>query len=109
MGYDYQAIISEMRDRLNVLMRDIAQTNTKLADCPTTNCLTTMMFLLFVAIQMIILLAYSLYRYIHLKYFLTSLQYYCMIINKEKNELKELILFILLYRDNKEAQAKKFY
>ncbi|KAF7394098.1 hypothetical protein HZH68_010917 [Vespula germanica] len=73
MGYDYQAIISEMRDRLNVLMRDIAQTNTKLADCPTTNCLTTMMFLLFVAIQMIILLAYS------------------------------------LYRDNKEAQAKKFY
>lgn len=84
MGYDYQAIISEMRDRLNVLMRDIAQTNTKLADCPTTNCLTTMMFLLFVAIQMIILFAYSLYRYIHIKYLLTSIQYYCMIINEKK-------------------------
>lgn len=75
MGYDYQSLISEMRDGLNVLKRDMAQTSAKLTapDCPSTNCLTTTMFLLFVAIQMIILLAYS------------------------------------VYRDNKEAQAKKFY
>ncbi|XP_014474951.1 PREDICTED: protein ERGIC-53 isoform X2 [Dinoponera quadriceps] len=61
MGYDYQSLISEMRDGLNTLKRDIRQTNTG-NDCPTTNCLTTTMFLLFVGIQMIILLAYSLYR-----------------------------------------------
>lgn len=61
MGYDYQSLISEMRDGLNTLKRDIRQANTG-GDCPTPNCLTTTMFLLFVAIQMIILLAYSLYR-----------------------------------------------
>ncbi|KAI4502645.1 hypothetical protein M0802_002557 [Mischocyttarus mexicanus] len=72
MGYDYQAVIVEMRDKFNVLSKDIAQTNSKLGNCPS-NCLTTMMFLVFVAIQMILLLSYS------------------------------------LYRDNKEAQAKKFY
>ncbi|XP_017884297.2 protein ERGIC-53-like, partial [Ceratina calcarata] len=76
MGYDYQSLISEMRDGLNTVKRDIGQMNSKgnvKSDCPTTNCLTTTMFLLFVAIQMIILLAYS------------------------------------MYRDNKEAQAKKLY
>ncbi|XP_071867875.1 lectin, mannose binding protein ergic53 [Bombus fervidus] len=77
MGYDYHSLISEMRDGLNTLKRDITQINTKVSnggtDCPTTNCLTTTMFLLFVAVQMIILLAYS------------------------------------MYRDNKEAQAKKLY
>ncbi|XP_012343117.1 LOW QUALITY PROTEIN: protein ERGIC-53 [Apis florea] len=66
MGYDYHSLISEMRDGLNTLKRDITQLNTKInsggTDCPTTNCLTTTMFLLFVAIQMIILLAYSTYR-----------------------------------------------
>ncbi|CAL7950199.1 unnamed protein product [Xylocopa violacea] len=75
MGYDYHSLISEMRDGLNTLKRDIGQMNTKAncGDCPTTNCLTTTMFLLFVALQMIILLVYS------------------------------------MYRDNKEAQAKKLY
>lgn len=76
MGYDYHSLVSEMRDGLNALKRDISQINTKInegSDCPTMNCLTTTMFLLFVAIQMIILLAYS------------------------------------MYRDNKEAQAKKLY
>ncbi|XP_066589182.1 protein ERGIC-53 [Prorops nasuta] len=77
MGYDYQSLISEMRDGLNSLKRDMNQVNTRLtngmADCPSTSCLSTTMFLMFVAIQMIILLGYS------------------------------------IYRDNKEAQAKKFY
>lgn len=64
MGYDYQSVISEMRDGLNTLKRDMRQSNTENgnAGCPTVNCLTTTIFLLFVGIQMIILLAYSLYR-----------------------------------------------
>ncbi|XP_076230103.1 lectin, mannose binding protein ergic53 isoform X1 [Nomia melanderi] len=74
MGYNYDSIISEIRDGLNTLKKEIGQVNSKgCSDCPTTNCLTTTMFLLFVAIQMVILLAYS------------------------------------MYRDNKEAQAKKLY
>ncbi|XP_076241591.1 lectin, mannose binding protein ergic53 [Calliopsis andreniformis] len=66
MGYDYHSLVSEMRDGLNTLKRDIGQISTKSntggIECPTTNCLTTTMFLLFIAIQMIILLAYSMYR-----------------------------------------------
>lgn len=66
MGYDYQSLVSEMRDGLNIVKRDVAQVNAKVnsggGDCPTTNCLTTTIFLLFVAIQMVILLAYSMYR-----------------------------------------------
>lgn len=66
MGYDSQSLISEMRDGLNALKRDIGQMGAKLnsgtVDCPTTNCLTTTMFLMFVGVQMIILLAYSMYR-----------------------------------------------
>ncbi|XP_078052978.1 lectin, mannose binding protein ergic53 [Augochlora pura] len=77
MGYDYHSLISEIQEGLKTLKREVGQVNTKLnsggGDCPTTNCLTTTMFLLFVALQMVILLAYS------------------------------------LYRDNKEAQAKKLY
>ncbi|XP_043281127.1 protein ERGIC-53 [Venturia canescens] len=77
IGYDYQSLISEMRDGLNTLKRDVTQTNAKLGsqtgDCPNGNCLTTTMFLVFLAIQMVILLGYN------------------------------------IYKDNKEAQAKKFY
>lgn len=66
-----------MRDGLNTLKRDVAQTNAKLGsqagDCPSGNCLTTTMFLVFLAIQMVVLLGYN------------------------------------IYKDNKEAQAKKFY
>ncbi|XP_012275732.1 protein ERGIC-53 [Orussus abietinus] len=77
MGYDYQSLISEMRDGLHVVKRDVAQTNSKLEsgalNCPTTSCLSTTMFLVFLAVQMVIFLGYN------------------------------------MYRDNKEAQAKKFY
>lgn len=79
MGYDYQSLVSEMRDGLNQVKRDVAQTYAKLTGsgapvaCPTTSCLTTTMFLTFLAIQMVILLGYS------------------------------------IYKDNREAQAKKFY
>ncbi|KAL0117531.1 hypothetical protein PUN28_010387 [Cardiocondyla obscurior] len=58
MGYDYQAFMTEVRDGLNSLKKDVKTTGS--ADCP--NCLTTSMFLLFMAVQMIILLVYSLYR-----------------------------------------------
>ncbi|EZA56617.1 Protein ERGIC-53 [Ooceraea biroi] len=58
MGYDYQSLVSEVRDGLNALKKDVKSVGS--ADCP--NCLTTTMFLLFIGIQMIILLVYSLYR-----------------------------------------------
>ncbi|XP_044004595.1 protein ERGIC-53 [Aphidius gifuensis] len=76
MGYDYQSLISEMRDGLNQIKRDVSHNNKaggNVADCPTGNCLTTTMFLIFLAMQMVILLGYN------------------------------------IYKDNKEAQAKKFY
>ncbi|XP_051170674.1 protein ERGIC-53 [Leptopilina boulardi] len=73
MGYDYHSLISEMRDGLNELKRDKQNIKIDTGSCPTQNCLTTTMFLLFISIQMALLLAYS------------------------------------LYKDNKEAQAKKFY
>ncbi|XP_012540603.1 protein ERGIC-53 [Monomorium pharaonis] len=58
MGYDYQSFMTEMRDGLNTLKKDFKTTGS--VDCP--NCLTTTMFLLFIGVQMIILLVYSLYR-----------------------------------------------
>lgn len=58
MGYDHQSLMSEIRDGLNTLKKDIKTTGS--ADCP--NCLSVGMFLLFIAIQMIILLVYSIYR-----------------------------------------------
>lgn len=79
MGYDYQSLISEMRDTLNQVKRDIAQSYTKLSgdgqtgNCPTINCLSTTVFLLLLVVQMIIMIGYN------------------------------------IYRDNKGAQAKKFY
>lgn len=65
IGYDYQSLISEIRESLNVLKRDVNQLNTKGSssmECPNPNCLTSTMFLLFMAVQMIILFGYSLYR-----------------------------------------------
>lgn len=76
MGYDYQSLISEMRDGLNQIKRDVShnsKTGGNVGDCPSGNCLTTTMFLVFLAVQMFILLGYN------------------------------------MYKDNKEAQAKKFY
>lgn len=58
MGYDHQSFMSEIRDGLNTLKKDIKTTVD--TDCP--NCLTIGMFLLFIAIQMMILLVYSIYR-----------------------------------------------
>jgi len=58
MGYDYQSFMTEIRDGLNTLKKDVKTSGS--TDCP--NCLTTSVFLLFIAIQMIILLIYSLYR-----------------------------------------------
>lgn len=58
MGYDHQSLMAEIRDGLNTLKKDSKITGS--ADCP--NCLSVSMFLLFIAIQMIILLVYSIYR-----------------------------------------------
>lgn len=62
MGYDYHSLISEMRDGLNELKRDKRDIKIDAGSCPTQNCLTTTMFLLFISIQMALLLAYSLYK-----------------------------------------------
>ncbi|XP_011258114.1 protein ERGIC-53 [Camponotus floridanus] len=58
MGYDHQSLMAEIRDGLNTLKKDSKITGS--ADCP--NCLSVSMFLLFIAIQMIILFVYSIYR-----------------------------------------------
>ncbi|XP_063984599.1 protein ERGIC-53 [Diachasmimorpha longicaudata] len=78
IGYDYQSLVSEMRDGLNQIKRDVSQTYAKVTGttpgaCPNVNCLSTTVFVAILVIQMMILLGYS------------------------------------MYRDNKEAQAKKLY
>lgn len=57
MGHEHQSLMLEIRDGVNILKKDRL---TGSADCP--NCLSVSMFLLFIAIQMIILLVYSIYR-----------------------------------------------
>ncbi|KAL6268432.1 hypothetical protein P5V15_001568 [Pogonomyrmex californicus] len=58
MGYDYQSFMTEMRDGLNTLKKDIKTTGN--TDCPTCLSLTT--FLIVFAAQMILFLGYSCYR-----------------------------------------------
>jgi len=81
MGYDMASLISEMRDGLNTVKRDVAAASQRLGSgggapggCPApTACLSTTIFLVFAALQIAVMLGYS------------------------------------LWRDNREAQAKKFY
>ena len=59
LAYDFQSFIAEIRDGLNILKRDISQTNNKLnnlnLNCPSGNCLTTTVFLILATIQIVIL------------------------------------------------------
>lgn len=78
MGYDMASLISEMRDGLNTVKRDVAAASQRLGGAPggcppPTACLSTTVFLVFAALQLAVILGYS------------------------------------LWRDNREAQAKKFY
>ncbi|GAB6031904.1 hypothetical protein CHUAL_010298 [Chamberlinius hualienensis] len=72
-GIDFQNLGNELKDGLNIVKRDVSQMNAAKPACPSTSCLSTTIFITFVAIQLILTLGY------------------------------------LIYRDNREAQAKKFY
>ncbi|PNF41175.1 hypothetical protein B7P43_G01436 [Cryptotermes secundus] len=81
VGYDMASLVSEMRDGLNTVKRDVAAASQRLGGgngspggCPPrTTCLSTTYFLVFGALQVAIIVGYS------------------------------------LWKDNREAQAKKFY
>lgn len=60
MGYDFQSFAAEVRDGLNTLKKDAKITSSSDTQC--SSCLTTPIFLMFIAIQMIILFVYSIYR-----------------------------------------------
>ncbi|XP_026470091.1 protein ERGIC-53-like [Ctenocephalides felis] len=80
IAYDVQALIGEMRDGMNTMKQGMAGLSHKMdnnpsaqVQCPTQNCVSVTIFLVAVAVQLALMLAYS------------------------------------LYKDSKEAQAKKFY
>jgi mannose-binding lectin 1 len=71
VGYDMASVISEMRDGLNTVKRDVAAASQRLSSgggggvggCPPqTACLSTTIFLLFAALQLAVILGYSLWR-----------------------------------------------
>jgi len=71
MGYDMASLISEMRDGLNTVKRDVAAASQRLSGggaaapggCPPpTACLSTTIFLVFAALQLAVILGYSLWR-----------------------------------------------
>jgi len=69
MGYDMASLISEMRDGLNTVKRDVAAASQRLGGggapggCPPpTACLSTTVFLVFAAVQLAVILGYSLWR-----------------------------------------------
>ncbi|XP_031618611.1 protein ERGIC-53 [Contarinia nasturtii] len=78
-GYDVQSMIGEMRDGLNQIKQGITNVHAKVSSpqaqtsCPNVTCLSLTSFLVATAIQLGIMLAYS------------------------------------LYKENRNAQAKKFY
>ena len=70
MGYDMASLISEMRDGLNTVKRDVAAASQRLGGgggapvgCPPpTACLSTTIFLVFAVLQLVVILGYSLWR-----------------------------------------------
>ena len=70
VGYDMASLVSEMRDGLNTVKRDVAAASQRLSGgalpaggCPPqTNCLSTTIFLVFAVVQLIVILGYSLWR-----------------------------------------------
>ena len=66
-GYDHvQNSLNEVKEGLNMIKRDISVTAQRLASqpaCPTSQpCLTTTIFAVFMVIQMIVMIAYFVYR-----------------------------------------------
>jgi mannose-binding lectin 1 len=68
MGYDMASLISEMRDGLNTVKRDVAAASQRLGGgalggCPpSTTCVSTTVFLLFAALQLAVIIGYSVWR-----------------------------------------------
>lgn len=67
-SYDMQSLISEMRDGLNVLKLSIQSVHNRVNQpqaqmgCPSSNCLGLTPFLIALAVQLIIILGYNIYR-----------------------------------------------
>lgn len=67
VGYDNSAVIREMRESFDALRRDVSFTAQKVssaqqATCPNVSCLSTTIFLLFAAVQVVVLVGYFIYR-----------------------------------------------
>jgi hypothetical protein len=70
MGYDMASLVSEMRDGLNTIKQDVTANNQRvggrsgsIAGCPPlTTCVSTSVFLMFVALQIAVILGYSIWK-----------------------------------------------
>jgi mannose-binding lectin 1 len=70
MGYDMASLINEMRDGLNTVKRDVAAASQRLGGgggppdgCPPpTACLSTTIFLMCAALQLAVVIGYSVWR-----------------------------------------------
>lgn len=73
-GFDAQSVVNELRDSLNQVKQGVLQANQRLSGgaqaqgggapgaCPTGNCLGTTAFLVATAVQLLLMLAYTIYR-----------------------------------------------
>lgn len=68
-GYDVQSLMSEMRDGMNQVKAGVAAVGSRInaqpqgqIGCPTTNCLGLTSFLIAIAVQLGLMLAYSLFK-----------------------------------------------
>lgn len=75
VGYDMQSLVSEMRDGMNHLKLNIAAAQkgaggggAAIQDCPNVSCVSLTTLLVVVAGQLVLMLVYSLYRYVHTQY-----------------------------------------
>lgn len=68
-GYDVQSLMSEMRDGMNQVKAGVAAVGSRInaqpqgqIGCPTSNCLGLTSFLIAIAVQLSLMLAYSLFK-----------------------------------------------
>ncbi|KAL1501520.1 hypothetical protein ABEB36_006826 [Hypothenemus hampei] len=65
VGYDTQSLVSEMRDGLNSLkvgMSQVASQVGQRGSCPTVSCVSVTSVLIIVAVQLLVILGYNIYR-----------------------------------------------
>lgn len=72
-GFDVQAVVNELRDSLNQVKVAVLATNQRLSGqptaqqvggCPPSSCLGTTAFLVVTAVQLALMLVYTIYRYV---------------------------------------------